>query len=206
MKTGENTSFKKKLENFWYYYKTYTILAVVLGVIILFNVYQCSKTPKADFNIFCAYTGSLDFSAFEEKAAATVGDINGDGKTIVSCENLGLMGEPESGNDIAVWEKYLASFLTGETGLYILEKEFFDDESYAECFEDLNGILPAGSLEGGIEFEGGIIAIPAKNCPYLIDSGIEKDNLYVGIMRKTDNANADSLYDTSKRLICEMVK
>ena len=201
---------KNKLENYWYYYKFHTVAAVFIITVLIFSLAECASRINPDLSVVCAYTGYMDLAALEEKMSGTVGDLNGDGKAKVLCDNIYLSGEQGSQQDMAMREKLFVSFVTGEYRLYIMGKEFFETESFAECFETLDGILPSNSLDGGIKFGGGTIAVSAKNCPYLQDTGIDCEKLYVGILHTTEATknvkNIDVLYDASKRLISEMVK
>lgn len=208
--TTENNTFKKKLENYWYYYKIHTIIGIFVLLVMIITLTECVNAVKPDLCAACVYTGYTDLSALEQKIADSVGDINGDGKVRVVCDNLYMTGDAGSQQDVAARDKLIVTFVSGEYRLYIMEKEFFETETFAECFEQLDGLLPADSLEGGLYFGDGIIAIPAKNCPYLTDTGIDCEKLYVGILSITDAMknvkNIDALYDASKSLIKEMVK
>ncbi|MBO4898025.1 MAG: hypothetical protein J5590_06985 [Clostridia bacterium] len=201
---------KEKFENFWYYNKRIVLFALFFAFVIITSTVQCVRTPKSDLSVLCVYTGYNDFSAFESKAAETVGDINGDGKAIVTCENLYLTGEPGSPNDTIAMQKIPISFAAGENRLYIMDKEFFESETYGDGFEDLKTLLPAEALEDGAVYDGKTVAVPAENCPYLKDTGIKCDNLFVGIPCETEalkkQKNAEASSEASKRLICELVK
>lgn len=210
MNADKNASFKDKFGDFWYYNKFKVLFFGFLAIVILTSVVECVRTPKADFNILCLYTGYNDFSGFEQKVAETVGDINGDGKKTVLCENLFLTGDTGSQSDMISKEKLPLSFSVGGHRLYIMDREYFEAEAYIDAFLELDGILPEESLAGGIKLNGKTIAIPAENCPYLTEAGIKGKNLFVGIPCETDALRkqkyADASAEASKRLISEMVK
>ena len=92
-----------------------------------------------------------------------------------------------------------------------MDSDYFKVEQFAEMFEDLSLILPREKLGGAIEYGGVPIAIPTSSCPFLKNAEISGENLYVGILAKTETQqnsvkNLDALYDASVNLIKTMTE
>ncbi len=84
---GENLvrpkGLKAKIENFWYHYKTHTIIFITVFVTLAVSIAQCSSKPDYDYTIIAA-TRSMTLStpqleAITEELEQYGEDLNGDG-------------------------------------------------------------------------------------------------------------------------------
>lgn len=81
---------KSKLENFWYYYKVHTMVALAMVVIIAIGVSQCASVEKYDYSVVLYMSKSISEDVTDviaDQLAAYGTDQNGDGKVTVEIIN-----------------------------------------------------------------------------------------------------------------------
>lgn len=82
----KNTSFKKKIENFWYYYKTLVLIVFALLALAAMIIFLNSGKATSDLNISLTTAGALtemDIN-FNEGLPGLIKDINGDGEANIT--------------------------------------------------------------------------------------------------------------------------
>lgn len=182
-------------------------MAGLLGAaILIMGITQCATTRKSDLDMAYVSSAYLPTALLEQLSAKAVGDVNGDGREYVFCDNITIPEEPKTDADFNMLQKLTLTFVSGETRLYIMDRVFFETYQFAEMFEDLSLVLSPETLDGAIEYGGAAIAIPVSSCPFLKNAAITGDNLYAGILAKTKAQqgsikNLDALYDASVKLI-----
>ena len=207
----QKMSFKEKAANFWYYHKYHTLAGILGATIVITGISQCSTKPSYDFDMVYVSSNYCPTALLEQKTAEVLGDLNGDGEAHVFCDSVIIPEEPKSDADFDMLQKLTLTFVDGESRMYIMDSDYFKAEQFAEMFEDLSLILPREKLGGAIEYGGVPIAIPTSSCPFLKNAEISGENLYVGILAKTETQqnsvkNLDALYDASVNLIKTMTE
>lgn len=203
-------TFRKKLENYWYYYKTHTIFALLSLLFIALSIVQCSKNVEHD--IALAYVSSvyMPTEQIQQSLAKIVPDINGDGKVNVFFDSIIIPEKPVTDADFNMIQKLSVTFIDGGTRVFIMDKAFFDVENYAEMFKPLHGIADGERLKNGIEFNGVTIAVSTMDCPYLVENKMAAPHLYVGILNinkvDEDKKNIANIYKASEDLLKEFMK
>lgn len=114
--------FREKLENFWFYYKIQTLLAVFILFVAGYSMYLYFSVPQPDYRVaLCVGQNKMEGVAvmLEEKLAAYGEDLNGDGRVTVEVTDFSfddsaislidaserqthLLGELEAGKSI-IW-------------------------------------------------------------------------------------------------------
>ena len=111
---GKPTTWRGRLENFWYHYKWHTVAGAVVVLIVSILATQIATTPKYDINMI--YAGGYSFSRLVVDGEApyntaikslsrVVSDYNGDGEVHINLnDHFVLTAEEitalkESGND-----------------------------------------------------------------------------------------------------------
>lgn len=196
-------TFRQKWENYWYYYKIHTITGIFILIVLLITLKDCASRVDPDFSAL--YVGDKYFNseALEAEIEEFVGDLNGDGENSLFFEQILIPENPQSEMDLQMHQKLLLTFVSRDARLYIIEDQFL--ERYGDSFESLEGILPPEKLEGGKEFDGKVIGIPASNCEFLKKHGLSDSDLYVGILLVSADdqrkPNIDALYNASVEVL-----
>lgn len=145
--------FKKKLENFWYYYKVHTIVAVFVIISLTILITQCSMRVNPDMTVIIAST-TVNFTdeqqtALEQKLAEYTEDINNDGKKVVSVENFYISNSPsDSQLNTGRQQKLTALLASSDTTIYILDDGYYDSlNSNGELSSDLSLISSDSSYK-----------------------------------------------------------
>lgn len=159
------SDFQIKLKNFWYYHKYHVLIAVIALGIAVYSFVPSAGT-KADYHIGVV-TDILcpedRLSKIETRLSAAAGDVNGDGKVIVTLHAFTVdfdSSDPNSG--YMNYEKVAAldADLSGKlSGLFIVEDpegfQLATDGLLAEPFADFDGDLSvAVRKDAGDEYSG----------------------------------------------------
>ena len=127
---------KKWLENFWYYYKWFILLGVVVITFITIATVQYFTKTEPDISIFYVGPSTVSDKQCEEMiktAKERVSDINGDGKIGVDLETLVLLSDFDllsKGEEIQAMEKYQTysnEILSGDGAILFLSEYFYNE-------------------------------------------------------------------------------
>jgi len=195
------TTFKQKLENFWYYYKFHTFVALFLAAVLVFGTVQFFTRKIPDYKVIM-YLNEYESvrladaveSAFEKYAA----ELAGGAKKIVSVSNCSFREEKEHPGDVQ-FEKNQRTILQGE----IWEKKAFifitDEYRYNELENSsvLKGVLDEKNKK-----------VPIKDTPFekLILDILPKDTvlpeMYLSMRKNpgTSDKTIDVVYNKSLEL------
>lgn len=174
--------FKHKWENYWYHYTVHTIIGFAVAVVVILMIANIVNPKVYDLPI--GYIGKEPL--VYERAEGTLSaledictDVNDDSKIMVSLDIMQVSDVIRSQEDMEMQDRIMINFVGGKTRLFILEKEYA--ESYSDMFCPLEGVISKDKLEGGIKFEGKVVAVPIKpDNPVVSEWGLESDNLYIG--------------------------
>lgn len=92
------SEFKKKWENFWYHYKTHTIIAVVAAVTIIISSVQFFTKDKFDYYLLYAGPQIIavqDLHYIERAFNDFADDYNGDGEVSVALNDIVMLSPEE---------------------------------------------------------------------------------------------------------------
>lgn len=88
----EKMSFKKKLENYWYYYKIHTFVAVFILIVVAVLIQQCASKVDPDITILVATNNPALTQDNQDRLQKYIGsltaDVNKDGKKSAQCDVL----------------------------------------------------------------------------------------------------------------------
>lgn len=160
----------KKLENFWFYYKTYVLIGLAVLLAAGYMGVQKLSAPKPDYHIGLVrsvpYTNE-ELSALEARFHAAGEDINGDGQILVQIHTyyVDLADEsPDAGVNNAQTVSALDADLIGNvSGIFLLED--------AETFRHVTGDILASVIPG---FDDGLHFALRKDA----------DNIYTALAEK----------------------
>lgn len=149
----EKMPFKKKLENFWYYYKIHTIVAVFVIISLAILITQCASRVDADMTVIIAST-TVNFTdeqetALEQKLSQYTDDINNDGKKVVEVQKFYISDSPsDSQLNAALEQKFATVLASSDATIYILDDGYYSQlNSTAKFSSDLSLIANNSSLK-----------------------------------------------------------
>lgn len=203
-------TFKKKLENYWYYYKIHTIVGLFVSIILVTSIVQCAKNVEFDMQLAHVGTSYISTDQIQQSLKNIVPDVNGDGNIAVYLDSIIIPDKPTSEADFYMSQKLAITFVDGSTRIYIMEKDFFANEMYSDMFQPLEGIIDKKYLDNSLKYNGMPIALSTLDCPFLVENNMAKENLYVGILAITDSVknkkNINEIYKASENILKEFIK
>lgn len=119
---------RKKLSNFWYYYKVHTVVAVITVLILAILVSQCAAKESYDYAVVLSMATVVEEPAAElmgEELARFGEDLNGDGKVMVEVINC-TYGSNDTVR-INQLGKLQARLALPETVIFLLDEASFSD-------------------------------------------------------------------------------
>lgn len=88
----QKTSFKKKLENYWYYYRIHTFVAVFILIVVAVSVQQCATKVDPDITVVVATNEPVlaqdNQDRLQKYIESLTADVNKDGKKSAQCDVL----------------------------------------------------------------------------------------------------------------------
>jgi hypothetical protein len=131
-KIMDKEKLRKKLDNFWYYYKFHTFAAIFILIVLTVLVYNFVARVEPDVTIMIV-TQNTVATADDETAMGTylgtlTKDVNNDGKKVVECDFKSI-SDPQVAQAAQV--QLAASFSSNENIIYI-----FDDSTMSSFFKD----------------------------------------------------------------------
>ncbi|MBQ1272036.1 MAG: hypothetical protein IIY12_00880 [Clostridia bacterium] len=110
-------SFRSKVENIWYHYKSMIIVGIFLIGTLIVSLHSCATKPEFDVQVYYVSGSSPmyteQFTWIEELVAAHCGDVNGDGKVTVAVTGLRV----DNNTDPSERAKYMNAVQAGEVML-----------------------------------------------------------------------------------------
>jgi len=214
---ADNTAFKKKWENYWYYYKWHTFAAIFILFLAAFFVKDLVFAEKFDITVTIAVQGSVfddqqqNLKANFEKYAE---DINGDGKVNVGLNIISFPNNVETADPqvmTALSTRLMAEFSLPDSHIYIFDKWtyeriFHSDDETANFAVDLAKTY--GGKKGIDGYKYKIAQSPLAEGEYVNKL---KDNWFL-VMRGSDNSvvnkSSDSkkYYEANKRLMDKLMQ
>ena len=129
---------EEKLKNFWFYYKWWVLAIAALVVIVGVTLWQTLSTPQPDYQVALVTKDLLDdavVDGLEKEMQKAAHDLNGDGRVLVSVENLPL-AQYVGGTTYSLAEtntqKLMAYLVSADVMFYI-----FDEPCYTRYLDNL---------------------------------------------------------------------
>lgn len=153
----DKAALKKKLENFWYYYKVHVIVAVIVVVVIGVLVKQCSEVVEPDLTVMIASSSvnltEQQLTSIENMLAKYTADVNGDGKKVVDCENFYLGENQDPQMRYALMQKLMAEIAATDNSIFITDDNYYNQlmQNESRFFYKLNNVYPGGPETDRVE-------------------------------------------------------
>ena len=143
---------KKKLENFWYYYKIHVIVGVFVVILLGMTLKDCASNVPPDATI--TYIGehfipSTSSEQLEHYLLQTevIQDANEDGKIELFFQKLNVSDEIRSEQDMLIQQKIMLVFATGDPKIYLLDRLHFEIFAAQGAFVSLDHLVQKYNLD-----------------------------------------------------------
>lgn len=140
---------KKKWENFWYYYKVHTIVAIVVIAALAFMIKQCADRVEPDLEVIIV-SDSVVLSQervndIEKALAKYTDDVNKDGRKVVECDYMNMNENQGSQIVYTLQAKLMAEISGGKAALFITDDNYFKKLNNQDMFLNLKDLgMPDG--------------------------------------------------------------
>jgi hypothetical protein len=214
---------KKKIENFWYYYKIHTFVGIFVAIMLLITLKDCANNVVPDITI--SYVGKNYIAdevgqKLKEKLSGVIQDINNDKKKELLFQPMTLSDEIRSEQDIAMQQKVMVTFAAGDTQIFLMDKTNFLrfaeqgafqplDDVAAKCGVDINK-NPEIKLTARETTEAHVYGVPLEGNSMLEEIGFKTKDTYIAlrILGEKDKQNEKKkvLYNNVYEIFQEIVK
>jgi|LSQX01.1.fsa_nt_gb hypothetical protein len=214
---------KAEIENFWYYYKVHTIVAIFIAFILIMTLKDCANRIEPDVSI--AYIGGnyIGYEAVEDIKSSLsdiITDINGDEKSEVSLQILNISGDSKSEEEIAMQQRAMLLFAAGEVELLIVDKEQFQRYASQGFFEPIPDLadkysisiedFPELKVTQQEEKEEDIYGLPLEGSKFLGEKGVRTEEHYLALkvvaLKEKDDENKLAMYDNAYLIIDKLME
>ena len=207
---NKSNVYKKKIENFWYYYKIHFIVGVFVVISLGMILKDCAANVSPDVTI--TYIGEhvvrntvsnkLENYLLEEEL---IEDANNDGETALFFQTLTVSNEIRSEQDMAMQEKIMLVLAAGDSQVYLLDRMQFERFVRQGVFASLDHLAQEYNLdlkqnpevklaiedifivkedeekEGKTQREEYVYAFPIENNTLLQELGFETQGMYIAL-------------------------
>lgn len=141
---GKKQTWKKSIENYWYYYKIHTFIGIFVLVLAGMTIRDKMRQIDYDYCIGVVTESDIQYEQLEQlqKAfEAYADDYNGDGEVHVQVENY-MLSNDESMNpqiNMANQTKFTGDLQIGQSMIYIFSDEIYREFESDQIFDVENG-------------------------------------------------------------------
>lgn len=186
---GENLvrpkGFKEWIENFWYHYKFYTIVAIFVVITLVVSIAQCATKTQYDYKVILATTtatvSQAQIDSLQKELAKYGTDVNGDGVVNVQVVDCTINQYKMMGEEARAKRSKLQSLLMNDVEAMMIISD-------GDCFEWITETLGGDFIKNtGLPHKNGM-AFDIDNTPLLnrviadVDARNEKSNVLVDVI------------------------
>jgi hypothetical protein len=144
-KTMMSEQFKKKWENYWYYYKWHTFAGIFVLIIMLVTITQCASNVQPDITVMLVSKTSpiltTTTDSIQNDLAQYVTDLNKDGKKTVNFISIDF-----SSTDPTMLEaeqtKFMGELQTTDSFIFLIDASAYSEYSKQGIFAKVKDIIP----------------------------------------------------------------
>lgn len=121
--------FKKRLENFWYYYRWALIGGIFLIVVLCFTISECAKRIPEDLTVSYYSESAISqevVSRLQTLFGASVEDLDGDMQRYVSFAPISGKIDEMSEQAMAVQQKFQVELAAGAVATFVFDQGYYD--------------------------------------------------------------------------------
>ena len=197
------------MENYWYYHKWATIIALVVIFCLVASLPGLISKKEDDLSVLLLgkqmMLRDLEPGVQDQAVEGIIKDATGDSETHISCRLLGFTGN--DAEDYYIYQAVSVELAAGDSRLYIMEKEFFS------FFDGQEVLLPlTGESEDALyDAAGDPVALPVTNTALAERMGILlPEDAYVGVRAITQSEqkqkNIGAVQENALALFRELTK
>ncbi len=206
-------SFKKKLENFWYYYKTPVIIVIIVALAGIFLISEMTKSVPSDLSVALVSTGALSDESinFNEALPNVIQDIDDDGGANITISRL-YISESMKKEDLDVMRQSLEAKLANKGAtLFLVDRTNFDSLIKKDAFCPLDELMNIAEYGDRVICRGDTpIALSLAGSKVLSDMKFSDDDLYAMILFRRPGEENDPVrvkeYENAVRVLTELMK
>ena len=201
-------TIRKKLENFIYYYKWHTIVAVLVILLVAFGIKSSLDSKEPDVNILYVSDKATAAEASENLKKTLdknklVKDVNKDGEEYLYFESLVLSFDDSNNQDFALYQKLQVQMFAGTQSLMLVHQYVLED--YDGAFEDIGEYADKG-LKTVSGVQGFVTGISVEGNKLLESAGINTENLYVSMHVRTEKQKKKHELEEEYKLAHEIME
>lgn len=181
---------KEWFDNFWYYYKWWTIGAVVIALFIIIGIGQIVTAPKLDLQVDYISEYGLDDNEtelFKNVILAGIDDVTGNGEKEINILKLDMDLEQSIQQKEAVQNQFRLEMAFSDSYVFLMTKNYADLAERFEIFE------PTSVWAGELANDRCVLSLETSRV--LIDAGLKpaERELYVGVLKMRDKEKGKEL-------------
>lgn len=210
---------RKKLENFWYYYKWHVIIGIVALFLIGYSVYDAVTKIEPDITVDCIMDTGMNYEITDKltldlKNNGGVNDNNGDGRIEVHMGHYQTGKDPSSATSQgSMTEVVQLRMAVGDCSLILTEPHILNLYAEQELFEDLTAIADEMNIPEDRRYMsefGKVIAINIDNSEFLAKNDVITRECYAAIRvlnnDQLDNKEKIKQNENAKSIIKYIIK
>ena len=180
---------KKKIENFWFYYKWHTIAAIFAAIIIAYTVHDAVTKVNPDLGVDIIMDTGFTYDTAEILSAdletsGIIKDNNGDEKIKSQITILQTGKDPSTVSaDGSMMQVVQLRMAVGEASVVITEPYILDLYAELDIFEDLTSIADEMNIPAEKRYMSAdgtkVAAINIDGCKFLSDKNIITKDCYI---------------------------
>ncbi|MBE7022568.1 MAG: hypothetical protein E7414_05080 [Ruminococcaceae bacterium] len=209
----ENQSFKQKLENFWYYYKTPVILGILVLLIIAFLISGTTEKVATDLNISIVTADILTEGSinFDEALGDVIVDSNNDGEAHITINRL-FLAENTGGENYEAYAQALEAQLSDRGAvLFIFDRLNYERMIKKDAFCPLNELIDINAYGDRVLYHNDRpMALSLQGSKVLADMNFTNDDVYaMFLFRRPEDAQNETLniqYQNGVAVLTELMK
>ncbi len=206
-------SFKAKLENFWYYYKSALILALIVILAGALLISEFTKKVPSDLKISLISEDILSEANINFNAAlpGIVQDIDNNGDSNITISRLFISDKLNDENTEAMRQSLESQLASQTATLFIADKANFEMLIKKDAFCPLNELLDITPYGDRVFYRGETpIALHLAGSKILADMQFVTDDLYALVLfRRPGEENIPERvkeYENAANVIIELMK
>ncbi len=187
-------------ENYWYHYKGITLAALFAVVVLIIGFKSCSDKTVPDLKVVYFSDSYItrdnaDIMEKDLKEKKLIKDIDKDGNELFYMDIILHDFDIDGTADEATINKIQAMMYAGDHTIVFAHKYALED--YPGFFEDISGMVPENTETFTDAETGCITGISLNGNTYLEKCGINTENLYLAMRRRTEKEIENGKNDAS---------